>query len=121
MVPRWTAGPDALQARVARAIKLARKRHGTMRQFCDDLRQEIGWPSLSAAAVYAWEAGGRRVPAVALVAAAELAGVELDDLLAAAATGAEDLNAGQGEQSALTERVVRLERRVEVLEQRVPE
>ena len=118
MVAPSKAGPDALQENVARAIKLARKRYGTMRRFCEDLRIAIGWPSLSAAAVYAWEAGGTRVPAVALVAAAELAGIDAGELLRAAATGEELLDAPH---PALTERVVRLEQRVEVLEQRIPE
>lgn len=113
--------PDALQERVARAIKLARKRYGTMRRFCDDLRAAMGWPTLSAAAVYAWEAGGTRVPAVALVAAAELARVDLSELLRAAAAGEHALTTDRAPQGALAERVVRLEQRVEVLEERLPE
>lgn len=98
---------------VARAMKVARKRYGTMRRFTADLRSAIGWPSLSMAAVYAWEAGTTRVPAVALVAAAELAGASLDGLLGAATAGADDPPAVL---PVLEARLRRLEERVERLE-----
>ena len=42
-------------------MKLARKRYGTMRRFASDLREAMGWPTLSVAAVYAWEAGSTRI------------------------------------------------------------
>jgi hypothetical protein len=102
-------------------MKLARKRYGTMRRFTDDLRVAIGWPTLSMAAVYAWESGATRVPAVALVAAAELAEVPLDHLLGTAGRGAAlfaDPNGNGAE--ALADKVGRLENRVEVLERRLP-
>src|SRR5690349_15014416 len=83
--------PRALHLQVARAMKLARKRYGTMRKFATDLRLAMGWPTLSVAAVYAWEAGSTRIPAVALLAASQLADVSIDELIRAAAEGAEEL------------------------------
>ncbi len=108
--------PDQRRLLVARAMKLARKRYGTMRRFTNELREAIGWRSLSMAAVYAWEAGSTRIPAVALVAAAELAQVSVDDLLAAAASGeAEVAPATQSIES----RLQRLEDRLQLIESRI--
>ncbi len=109
------------QQRVARAMKLARRRYGTMRHFSADLRDRLGWPSLSPAAVYAWESGLTRIPAVALVAACELASVSLDDLLASAANGADELTGDREAPSLpLAIKVSRLEDRVQVLERLLP-
>jgi len=113
--------PDARQQRVALAIKLARKRYGTMRRFSDDLRAAMGWPSLSMAAVYAWESGATKVPAVALVAAAELARVPVDQLLGNAERGAAEVaDPAAAGADALAHKVGRLENRVKVLERRLP-
>jgi transcriptional regulator with XRE-family HTH domain len=106
------------QLKVARAIKLARKRYGTMRKFATDIRDEIGWKSLSVAAVYAWEAGSTRVPAVALLAAAELAGVSLDELIEAAQNQAEGLDRRAGVRS-LEVKLDRLEDRMSQIEARL--
>lgn len=108
--------PAGRRRLVAAAVKLARKRYGTMRRFTTDLRAAIGWPSLSMAAVYAWEAGTTRVPAVALVAAAELAGTSLDALLAAA--GGED---APRPQLHVESRLSRLEERLDLVESRLPQ
>jgi hypothetical protein len=107
---------DHRRVLVARALKLARKRYGTMRRFTTDLRAAIGWRTLSMAAVYAWEAGSTRIPAVALVAAADLAEVSLDSLLAAAASGEADLAIGMDR---LESRLRRLEDRLELVESRI--
>lgn len=99
-------------------MKVARKRYGTMRRFTTDLRAAIGWTSLSMAAVYAWEAGTTRVPAVALLAAAELSATGVDELLAAA--GDDPPPARGGSTADLESRVRRLERRLEAVESRQP-
>jgi hypothetical protein len=100
-------------------MKLARKRYGTMRRFASDLRAIMGWPTLSVAAVYAWEAGSTRIPAVALLGAAGLADVSLDELMRAAADGAEHLPPPEprgGDQ--LVDKLLILEERVDQLESR---
>ena len=101
-------------------MKLARKRYGTMRKFASDLRQAMGWPTLSVAAVYAWEAGSTRIPAVALLAASQLADVSIDQLIRAAVAGAEHLEPpprGGGDQ--LADKLMILEERVDQLESRL--
>ena len=52
-----------------------------MREFADALRIAMGWSSLSHASIYAWEAGTTRIPAAALVAAARLTSLSVDELL----------------------------------------
>ncbi len=101
-------------------MKLARKRYGTMRRFATDLRQAMGWPTLSVAAVYAWEAGSTRIPAVALLAASNLADVSVDQLLRAAAEGADHLEplAPRGADQ-LADKLMILEERVDQLESRL--
>ena len=113
--------PAGLHLQVARAMKLARKRYGTMRKFASDLRSAMGWPTLSVAAVYAWEAGSTRIPAVALLAAAGLADVSLDELMRAALEGAEQLPppAARGVDQ-LVDKLMILEERVDQLESRLP-
>lgn len=66
------------------AILVGRFRFGSVRQFAHELGILINGRPLSRQAIYEWEAGKARVPAVALLAAAELVGLQLDDLLAAA-------------------------------------
>jgi hypothetical protein len=105
---------------VARAMKLARKRYGTMRRFATDLRQAMGWPTLSVAAVYAWEAGSTRIPAVALLAASNLADVSVDQLLRAAAEGADHLEAPAPRGAdQLADKLMVLEERMDQLESRL--
>jgi len=112
--------PRDLHQQVARSMKLARKRYGTMRRFADDLRESMGWPTLSVAAVYAWEGGATRIPAIALVAAASLADVPVDQLLQAAADGIEQLHppAPRGVDQ-LVDKLIILEERVDQLEARI--
>ncbi|HEY8643748.1 MAG TPA: hypothetical protein VIO84_13390 [Candidatus Dormibacteraeota bacterium] len=121
MVAAPGGGPRVLDVQVARAMKLARKRYGTMRRFAGDLRAAMGWPTLSVAAVYAWEAGSTRIPAVAVLAAANLADVSLDDLMRAAADGAEELEAPTPRGGdMLADKLLILEERVDQLESRLP-
>ncbi|MEP7104887.1 MAG: hypothetical protein ABI838_03460 [Chloroflexota bacterium] len=113
--------PAGLHLQVARAMKLARKRYGTMRKFAADLRAAMGWPTLSVAAVYAWEAGSTRIPAVALLAAAGLADVALDELMRAALEGAEQLAPPEARGvDQLVDKLLILEERVDQLESRLP-
>jgi len=101
-------------------MKLARKRYGTMRKFATDLRLAMGWPTLSVAAVYAWEAGSTRIPAVALLAASQLADVSIDELIQAAAEGAEELRPpAPGGGNELADKLMILEERVDQLESRL--
>ena len=101
-------------------MKLARKRYGTMRKFAADLRQAMGWPTLSVAAVYAWEAGTTRIPAVALLAASQLADVSIDQLIGAAANGAERLESlPRGGSDQIADKLMIREERVDQLESRL--
>ena len=52
-----------------------------MRDFANELRRGMGWKSLSHASIYAWEAGTTRIPAAALVAAARMLDLGVDELL----------------------------------------
>jgi hypothetical protein len=63
------------------AIAIARRMRPPMKVFARALRIEIGWSSLSERAVYAWERGEARVPAVALLAAARITALTVDDLV----------------------------------------
>lgn len=67
--------------RVAGAMRLLRTKHPPMSRFAEDLCGALGWESISRQALYDWENAKTRVPAVALMAAAELVGVLLDDVL----------------------------------------
>ena len=101
-------------------MKLARKRYGTMRKFAADLREAMGWATLSVAAVYAWEAGSTRIPAVALLAASNLADVSVDQLLRAAAEGADRLEPPPPRGAdQLADKLMILEQRVDQLETRL--
>jgi len=101
-------------------MKLARKRYGTMRKFAHDLREAMGWPTLSVAAVYAWEAGSTRIPAVALLAASKLSDVPIDHLIRAAAAGAEQLEPTPPRGAdQLADKLMVLEERVDQLESRL--
>jgi hypothetical protein len=68
----------------AMAIAIARRMRPPMKVFARDMRRELGWSSLSERAVYSWERGEARVPAVALLAAANVSARSVDELLALA-------------------------------------
>jgi hypothetical protein len=70
-----------VEVEVATAIAIARRLRPPMKRFAFELRRELGWPSLSARAVYAWERGEARVPAAALLAASRVSATSVDDLL----------------------------------------
>ena len=63
------------------AIAIARRMRPPMKLFARELRLEIGWSSLSERAVYAWERGEARVPAVALLGAARITATTVDGLV----------------------------------------
>jgi|SRR3981081_4058923 hypothetical protein len=67
---------------VAMAIAIARRLRPPMKLFAREMRLELGWESLSRRAVYSWESGEARVPAVALLAAAKISARSVDELLA---------------------------------------
>jgi hypothetical protein len=63
------------------AIAVARRMRPPMKVFTRAVRMELGWTSLSERAVYAWERGETRVPAIALLAAAKVTSSSVDELL----------------------------------------
>lgn len=65
----------------ATAIAVARRLRPPMKLFAYQLRVELGWPSLSPRAVYLWERGEARVPAVALLAASRITSTSVDELV----------------------------------------
>ena len=68
------------------AIAVARRMRPPMKMFAIEIRRELGWQSLSERAIYCWERGEARVPAVALIAAARVSATTVDELLARART-----------------------------------
>jgi transcriptional regulator with XRE-family HTH domain len=72
---------QALDGQIAMAIAIARRMRPPMKVFADEVRREMGLTSLSRRAVYAWERGEARVPAAALLAAANVADRSIDELL----------------------------------------
>ena len=68
----------------AAMIRVSRCRAPSAAVFAALLRQELGWGSLSRQAVYDWEAGRTRVPAVAILAAARVVNVSVEELFAIA-------------------------------------
>lgn len=68
----------------AAMIRVSRFRARSAAVFAAQLRQELGWGSLSRQAIYDWEAGRTRVPAVAILAAARVINVSVDELFAIA-------------------------------------
>jgi len=64
----------------AAMIRVSRFRTRSAAVFAARLRDELGWGSLSRQAVYDWEAGRTRVPAVAILAAARVINVSVDEL-----------------------------------------
>ena len=72
---------QVLDRQVAMAIGVARRLRPPMKVFAAEVRLELGWYSLSRRAIYAWERGEARVPATALIAAANVADKSVDQLL----------------------------------------
>ena len=68
----------------AAMIRVSRFRTRSAAVFAARMRQELGWGSLSRQAVYDWEMGRTRVPAVAILAAARIVNVSVDELFAIA-------------------------------------
>jgi len=68
----------------AMAIAVARRLRPPMKVFANEVRLEMGWSTLSRRAIYSWERGEARVPAAALLAAARVTAVSVDELLARA-------------------------------------
>ena len=68
------------------AIAVARRMRPPMKVFAGEVRRELGWTTLSRRAIYSWERGEARVPAVALLAAARVSHISVDELLARART-----------------------------------
>jgi hypothetical protein len=64
----------------AAMIRVSRFRTRSAATFAAKLRQELGWGSLSRQAIYDWEVGRTRVPAVAILAAARVINVSVDEL-----------------------------------------
>ena len=64
----------------AAMIRVSRFRAPSAGAFATMLRDELGWGSLSRQAVYDWETGRSRVPADAILAAAHLANVSVEEL-----------------------------------------
>ena len=71
--------PVAFEAAMAMAV--ARRLRPPMKVFAREVQRELGRPSLSPRAVYAWERGEARVPAEALLAAARVSSTTVDQLL----------------------------------------
>jgi hypothetical protein len=80
----FMGGRAGVDGEVATAIAIARRRCPPMKLFAYALRRELGLKSLSTRAVYAWERGEARVPAVALIAAAKISSSTVDELLESA-------------------------------------
>lgn len=74
--------PAPVADEAAMAMAVARRLRPPMKVFVRELRRELGWPSLSARAVYAWERHETRVPATALLAASRVTALSVDELLA---------------------------------------
>jgi hypothetical protein len=68
----------------AAMIRVSRFRAPSAAVFAARLRQELGWGSLSRQAIYDWEIGRTRVPAVAILAAARVINLSIDELFAIA-------------------------------------
>jgi hypothetical protein len=64
----------------AAMIRVSRFRTPSAALFAARLREELGWSSLSRQAIYDWEVGRTRVPAVAILAAARVVNVSVDEL-----------------------------------------
>jgi hypothetical protein len=79
--PIYDLDRPAIELEAAMVIGIARRLRAPMKVFAREVRLELGWTSLSERAVYSWERGEARVPAVALLAAARVTGLSVDELL----------------------------------------
>jgi hypothetical protein len=79
--PLYDLIPPSVDWEAAMVIAVARRMRPPMKVFARALRIEIGWSTLSERAVYAWERGEARVPAVALLGAARVTATTVDDLV----------------------------------------
>jgi hypothetical protein len=68
----------------AAMIKISRFRTPSVGVFAKRLGSELGWGTLSRQAIYDWEAGRTRVPAVAIFAAAHVVNISVSELFALA-------------------------------------
>lgn len=68
----------------AAMIRVSRFRTQSAAVFAARLGEELGWGSLSRQAIYDWEVGRTRVPAVAILAAARVVDASVDELFAIA-------------------------------------
>lgn len=68
----------------AAAIAVARHRYGPARSFAEAIGLALEGRRMTRQAIYLWETGANRVPAAALIVAAQLVGLSVQDLLAAA-------------------------------------
>lgn len=86
----------------AAMIKVSRFRTQSVGVFANRLGRELGWGPLSRQAIYDWEAGRSRVPAVAIFAAARVVDLPIAELIALAdrfrCTGREDVTSAPVEQ-----------------------
>ena len=83
VVLRATTLPK-LDSEIALAIAIAHEAYLHTDDYLEMLRRRLEWPSLTRQTLHCWESGASRVPAPALVAAADLAGSTVDALLAQA-------------------------------------
>jgi len=79
--PIYELQPPGVDWEAATAIAVARRLRPPMKLFAYEVRIVLGWPTLSPRAVYSWERGEARVPAVALLAAARVTSKSVDELL----------------------------------------
>jgi hypothetical protein len=84
--PIYDLDRPSVDREAAMAIAVARRLRPPMKLFAYQIKRELGWPSLSERAIYSWERGEARVPAVALIAAARVSATSVDELLARART-----------------------------------
>src|SRR5450759_5585746 len=73
--------PSVRDQEIAGAIGFARRQRPPMKRFAYELRISLSWTSLSRQMVYKWENQESRVPASVLLAAAEVCGLSVEDLL----------------------------------------
>jgi hypothetical protein len=75
-----TATRSIYAEQAAAMIRVSRFRTQSAGIFAARLGEELGWGSLSRQAVYDWEVGRTQVPAVAILAAAQVVNVSVDEL-----------------------------------------
>jgi hypothetical protein len=76
--------PNPFDQEAAAAMRVMRWRRPPVSVFARELGNALDRGPLSRQAIYNWESGKNRVPAAALLAAAELVGMQLEDVRAAA-------------------------------------